>query len=369
MKEFYIYHDRIPKVGGIETAVYNLSKALGKKGYDVTVLYNSVENPSIVLHYAEVANIKKLLPEDNIECDICLIASNHQIPNQIKAKRYLQWIHSDYRKYPIKLKNKGKVEYIAVSKHCAKVIKGLENVDAKVIYNLVDDDFGADKRRVLKLVSNTRISYEKGMDRMLVFAKKLKEKGVRFVWLVCGDNTWNPRYFEETRNKFKDIEEVYFVGYKRDITVGLEMADYLVQLSDFEGCPLSILEALKMGVPCIVTGWGGVNELVKEGENGYILDMQLSDLDKKLDLILNKIPKFEYKPLSGVEDWIDLIGEVKDSKKRKKGDVKVLIIKNYFDTVLREKIKQGVVREVDVERAKQLANAGVGEIIEMSKLR
>ena len=182
------------------------------------------------LHYAEVANIKKLLPEDNIECDICLIASNHNIPNQKKAKRYLQWIHSDYRKYPIKLKNKGKVEYIAVSKHCAKVIKELENVDAKVIYNLVDDDFGADKRRVLKLVSNTRISYEKGMDRMLVFAKKLKEKGVRFVWLVCGDNSWNPKYFEETKNKFRDIEEVYFVGYKKDITIGLGMADYLVHL-------------------------------------------------------------------------------------------------------------------------------------------
>ena len=66
MKEFYIYHDIIPKVGGIETAVYNLSKALGKKGYDVTVLYNSVENPSVALHYAEVANIKKLLPGDEI---------------------------------------------------------------------------------------------------------------------------------------------------------------------------------------------------------------------------------------------------------------------------------------------------------------
>jgi glycosyltransferase involved in cell wall biosynthesis len=192
---------------------------------------------------------------------------------------------------------------------------------------------------------------------------------VRFVWLVCGDNSWNPKYFEETKNKFRDIEEVYFVGYKKDITIGLGMADYLVQLSDFEGCPLSIFEALKMGVPCIVTGWGGVNELVQDGVNGYILDMQLSDLDKKLDLIVNKIPKFEYKPLSSVEDWTDLIGEVKDSKKRKIKGAKVLITKNYFDIVLRKKIKQGAIREVDVERAKQLANAGVGEIIEMSKLR
>lgn len=55
-------------------------------------------------------------------------------------------------------------------------------------------------------------------------------------------------------------------------------------------------------------------------------------------------------------------------KGKKKKGAKVLIIKNYFDVVLKRKVKQGVVREVDVERAKQLANAGVGEIIEMSKL-
>ncbi len=60
------------------------------------------------------------------------------------------------------------------------------------------------------------------------------------------------------------------------------------------------------------------------------------------------------------------MSDFKRSKKKK--GAKVLITKNYFDIVLRKKIKQGVIREVDVERAIQLANAGVGEIIEMSKL-
>jgi len=55
-------------------------------------------------------------------------------------------------------------------------------------------------------------------------------------------------------------------------------------------------------------------------------------------------------------------------KGKKKKGAKVLIIKNYFDVVLKRKVQQGVVREVDVERAIQLVNAGVGEIIEMSKL-
>jgi len=60
------------------------------------------------------------------------------------------------------------------------------------------------------------------------------------------------------------------------------------------------------------------------------------------------------------------MSDFKRSKKKK--GAKVLITKNYFDVVLKRKITQGVIREVDVERAIQLANAGVGEIIEMSKL-
>ena len=60
------------------------------------------------------------------------------------------------------------------------------------------------------------------------------------------------------------------------------------------------------------------------------------------------------------------MSDFKRSKKKK--GAKVLITKNYFDVVLKRKITQGVIREVDVERAIQLSNAGVGEIIEMSKL-
>jgi hypothetical protein len=60
------------------------------------------------------------------------------------------------------------------------------------------------------------------------------------------------------------------------------------------------------------------------------------------------------------------MSDFKRSKKKK--GAKVLITKNYFDVVLKRKITQGVIREVGVERAIQLVNAGVGEIIEMSKL-
>lgn len=306
MKKIVIYHNYIPKVGGIESAVYNLASSLDKKGYEVNILYNSAESADSLFRYAEVSNVFRIMDEE-VECDICLIASNHDIPRQIKAKRYFQWVHSDYDKYKLKLKNKGKVEYIAVSKHCAKVIMKRENIDCKVIYNLIADNFGKDKRRVLRLVTNSRVSPEKGFGRMLELAKVLKEKGVRFSWVIYGDNSHFPKEYWGWIDKFRPIEEIQWVGYKEDVSIGLTNADYLVQLSDFEGCPLAILEALKMEVPCIVTNWGGVEELITDGENGYILPMDTKLYSGYVDKIVNKIPKFKYEAKSEVEDWIKII--------------------------------------------------------------
>ena len=300
-----IYHNYIPKVGGIESAIYNLAKLLDLNGYKVTICFTSCESYQSLFHYAEAGDVVRIVPDREVEADVCLIASNHDIPKQIKAKRFLQWVHSDYEKYKLKLKNVGKVEYIAVSNHASKVIKKLEGVESQVIYNLLEPDFGADKRRVLRLVTNSRVSPEKGFGRMLYLAQKLKDAGVRFVWTVYGDNSHYPNEYYGWVTKFRTIEEVQWVGYKSDVTIGLTNADYLVQLSDWEGCPYSVLEALKMGVPCLVTNWGGVDELIQDGKNGYILPMDLKEVD--IDKIVNKIPKFEPMQYSSIDDWIKLL--------------------------------------------------------------
>lgn len=307
MKKIVIYHKYIPKLGGIESAVYNLARGLDSKGYHVTIAYERAESSESLFGYARVSDVRKVLADDVIDCDVCLIASNHALPVQIVAKKYLQWIHSDYDKYNLDLLNKGKVEYVAVSDWARQVILNREGVDSDVIYNLIGDDYIVDKSPRLKLVTNSRVSPEKGFGRMLDLAKVLKEKGVRFKWIIYGDNTPRPSEYVEWVDRFRDIPEVHFVGYKRDIKIGLEDVDYLVQLSDWEGCPLSVLEALRNNIPCIVADWGGVKELIQNGKNGYILPMETKSYARYVDKIVNKIPEFEYKPLSTIEDWVKIM--------------------------------------------------------------
>lgn len=305
--EIVIYHNFVPKVGGIESAVYNLASGLDSEGYGVTILYSSAESQESIFKYATVADVVKVTPELVLECDTALIASNHKIPKQLKAKRYLQWVHSDYEKYNLDLYNTDIAEFISVTQHCADVIKEREGVESKVIYNLIAEDFGQDDRPVLRLVTNSRVSPEKGFDRMLVLAEKLVSENVRFVWTVYGDNSQRPKEYEDVIRKFKHIEQVQFVGYKSDITIGLTSADYLVQLSDWEGCPLSVLEALKMGVPCIVTDWGGVSELIEDKVNGHILPMSMNIDRRHIDKIVDQKPEFEYEPLSTAKDWVKIL--------------------------------------------------------------
>lgn len=306
-RTFVIYHDYIPRFGGIETAISNLARELNRVGVDVLIAFRNAQDYRSLLKYSEYADVVRLDSiVEPIECDVCLLGSNHRIPNGINAERFLQWVHSDYKRYPIKLDNIGSVDYIAVSNHSADVIKELYDIDCKVIYNLVPEKEKV--KKTIKLVTMSRVSQEKGFDRMLAMAKKLVDLDIRFRWLVFGDNTQDQNYYNRTVQKFKDIEGVMFVGFKTDITYALEDADMLVQLSDFEGCPLSLLEALSWEVPILATNWLGVEEIVKDGENGYIVDMNVDMWkDSELKKIFKNIPKFKYEPLSTVEEWVKLI--------------------------------------------------------------
>lgn len=63
-----------------------------------------------------------------------------------------------------------------------------------------------------------------------------------------------------------------FLGVREDVPELLARAACFVLASDYEGCPLSVLEAMAAGVPVVATRVGGVEESVRDGVSGFLAE-------------------------------------------------------------------------------------------------
>jgi glycosyltransferase involved in cell wall biosynthesis len=71
--------------------------------------------------------------------------------------------------------------------------------------------------------------------------------------------------------------QVHFLGLRSDIPEVLGAMDVFVLSSDYEGNPLSVMEAMAAGLPIVSTAAGGVPDLMENGKEGLIV--QPGDVD------------------------------------------------------------------------------------------
>jgi glycosyltransferase involved in cell wall biosynthesis len=81
-------------------------------------------------------------------------------------------------------------------------------------------------------------------------------------------------------------KDVFFLGDRDDVAEVLSEAQIFALSTKWEGFPLSILEAMRAGLPVVASDVGGVREAVQEGVTGFVvpsgdedqLRMRLEDL-------------------------------------------------------------------------------------------
>jgi glycosyltransferase involved in cell wall biosynthesis len=86
-------------------------------------------------------------------------------------------------------------------------------------------------------------------------------------------------------------DRVNFMGERRDIADILGNTDLFVLTSTWEGFPLSILEAMRAGLPVIASDVGGVRESVHDGENGFcVAASDIAALQSALETLVQNAP-------------------------------------------------------------------------------
>jgi len=88
--------------------------------------------------------------------------------------------------------------------------------------------------------------------------------------VLVGEGILHERLVAQAKN-LGLTRQVHFLGLRTDIPEVLGAADVFVLSSDFEGNPLSVMEAMAAGLPIVSTGVGGVPDLMESGKEGILV--------------------------------------------------------------------------------------------------
>lgn len=133
-----------------------------------------------------------------------------------------------------------------------------------------------------------RMLRDKGINEFVEAAHLLHEEGTRARFVLVGDpDLENPTSISLDRlQTWNGVQGVEWWGWRGDIAKILAESHIACLPSYREGLPKSLLEAAASGLPIVTTDTVGCREVVRDGENGYLVPVgdarALADALKKL---------------------------------------------------------------------------------------
>lgn len=340
------FFKQLNSIGGIETFFYNLAQKYGKD-YDITIMYMDGDKEQ-VKRLSKYVRVKKWNGVDRVRCKRCFVTFHASILDYIDADEYVQVLHGDYKSLGAVPQSHPKItKWVSVSEVVRNAYKDAVGEDSIVSYNPV---VMPEVKRALRLVSATRLTPDKGWNRMVKFAKALDEAGVPYQWDI----------YTDTR-KGIDNPNVTLHKPRYDVINFIAAADYFVQLSDSEGYCYSIVESLCAGTPVIATDFPVLHEIgVINGKNGWILPMDMENLP--IADICKGVKKFKYTPLE--DKWDELLIPVPPTYEEEMNQIVKVVCKHiYFDLEFMRQMDGGEEWECTRRRAEMLFDLGLVDII------
>jgi glycosyltransferase involved in cell wall biosynthesis len=276
------YFKNLNSVGGVESWLYYLSKR-----YNNFVFYYKEANEEQIKRLAKNIEVRKYRGEE-LECENFFCNYNpEELLSKVKAKNYINMIHCDYKQVSFSPNNDPKFnKNIAVSKLVGESFKEITGKEYELIYNPVEIEIPKVEKNndgKLHLISATRLSPEKGLNRMKKLAKMLDINRIDYEWVI---------YTNRKREAVGD--KVIYKDQQLDIIEEIAKADYLVQLSDCEAFCYSVVESLMVGTPVIITDLPVFKELGIDQKYAVICDMAMNNVD--IGKILGKMKISKYEP-------------------------------------------------------------------------
>jgi glycosyltransferase involved in cell wall biosynthesis len=116
-----------------------------------------------------------------------------------------------------------------------------------------------------------RMTGVKRTDDVLRAFRLLRDRGVDACLCMVGDGPDRERV-EQLASELGVMHDCLFTGYQEEIGPFFGAFDVFVLPSGNEGTPVTAIEALATGCPVVATRVGGLPDVVRDGEDGFLVE-------------------------------------------------------------------------------------------------
>jgi glycosyltransferase involved in cell wall biosynthesis len=300
------------RVGGYEILSVRIAEALAKRGKEIAVLSlghdESIVNriPSGIPIYTAkrffkldvsvfiriAIMLRRFRPDIIVSCAffeyfLTKIAS----PMSLRKHKYLLVFHQT-KPYDAKEDHWNRVysslsrlfndHYVGIHSSQIEFYRrnyGLSTANFTLIYNGVDTNYYSPDAKRSKRGSGifhiVHVANLKPLKDQWTLLKAMVELNTMYeAWdltIVGADQSDLQRAYQDYVVQQGIVKKVRFLGAVPDTRILLRDSDVFVLTSLTEALPLSLIEAIAMGLPCIVTDVGGNSDIIESGKEGFLV--------------------------------------------------------------------------------------------------
>jgi glycosyltransferase involved in cell wall biosynthesis len=267
------------------TPIFYLNK---KKGFDIKLiirLYKLLINEKPDVIHTHLYIMPYVVPAAILAKVPVKVHTIHNI-----AKKEVGWLQRCINLFFYKYCNVIPVSISPLVKN--SVIQEYKIPDDKVpmIYNGIDLNKCIPKNKYIKnrirILHIGRFSEQKNHLGLIESFKNVVNKAPNTVLQLIGTG-----HLEKViKDKVRELgleENVEFLGIQTNVYPYLNEADIFVLPSLWEGMPISLIEAMATGLPCVVTKVGGIPDMVVDNVTGIIVDINEKQIADALIKLIN----------------------------------------------------------------------------------
>ena len=150
---------------------------------------------------------------------------------------------------------------------------------------LQKNEFHADGKIVF--INVARLSEQKNHSRLIDAFNLLRSDFSNIELLLVGEG--EKRFEIESKVKKLHLEDnIKLLGNRTNVYNLLNSADVFVLSSDYEGIPMSVIEAMGTGLPIVSTNVGGLSDLITDGVEGFLTECNEISLYNAMKRIVSR---------------------------------------------------------------------------------